>query len=72
MRANPDVALRGEHNECPGCGQLFNSMKAFEKHRTGSHTDNGRRCLTVAQMEAIGMMRNAHGWWITEQRSQHD
>ena len=70
-RANPNVTLRGDHNECPGCGQLFNSTRAFEKHRTGSHEGGQRRCLTVEQMEAIGMAKNADGWWVTALREQN-
>jgi hypothetical protein len=68
MRKNPDVVLRGDHNECPTCGELFNSSKAFEKHRTGDHAGGQRRCLSIEAMQAIGMAKNADGWWVTELR----
>lgn len=62
MRANPGVQLRGDRNECAGCGELFNSTHAFEKHRTGSHGIN-RRCLTVDEMVSAGMVKGADGFW---------
>ena len=71
-RANPDVSLRGDHNECPGCGQLFNSGKAFDKHRNGSHAGGGRHCLTPDQMRVIGMDKNKGGWWVTSLREERD
>ena len=69
MRNNPTVKLSGDHNECSGCGELFNSTAAFDKHRTGSFGFHGkgvtRRCRTPAEMLAKGMAKNAGGWWVT-------
>ena len=69
MRNNPGVRLAGDHNECAGCGELFNSTAAFDRHRTGSYGFHGknvtRRCLTVHEMLAKGMDKNATGWWVT-------
>jgi hypothetical protein len=62
-RANPTVVLNGDHNECTGCGKLFNSTAAFDKHRTGPMDD--RRCLTEPEMRGKGMAVNATGWWVT-------
>jgi hypothetical protein len=62
--------LRGDHNQCPGCHEYFNSTAAFEKHRVGEYGTgpNGsspdRRCLTVAEMRDKGMS-DASGWWVT-------
>src|SRR5260370_3832476 len=64
MRHNPSVRLSGDRNECPGCGQLFNSSAAFDKHRTGTFTPAARRCVTNPEMIAKGMARNASGFWV--------
>ena len=64
-------------NQCPGCGKLFNSIGAFDKHRTGSYgmlrkgTKDGymeakRRCLDESDMLASGMLKNGLGFWISE------
>ncbi len=71
MRANPHVVLRGDHNECAGCGQLFNSVRAFEKHRIGDFGKD-RRCATIQEMIANGMSCSSTGWWITESREMTD
>lgn len=67
MRANPATVLRGDHNECPTCGQLFNSTHAFERHRTGDFGKN-RQCRTVDDMSKIGMSKNSGGFWISSTR----
>ena len=54
--------LFGDRNQCPTCGELFNSSGAFEKHRTGDFT--ARHCLTVNEMHALGMARNDRGFWV--------
>ena len=56
------VRLSGDRNQCSGCGRLFNSTHAFEKHRTGAHGVD-RRCMTEQEMEAIGMFKAADGFW---------
>jgi hypothetical protein len=58
--------LRGDHCRCAACRQSFNSTKAFDKHRVGSYPT--RRCLAIIEMQALGMVLNAGGWWITERR----
>lgn len=67
-RANPRPQLRGDQNQCPTCLELFNSVAAFDKHRTGRFgaPARPRRCLTAAQMLAAGMARNERGFWVTE------
>jgi hypothetical protein len=62
MRANPNITLHGDHNECPGCGLLFNSTRAFDRHRRAG------RCLNQEEMQAVGMNKNTTGWWVTELR----
>lgn len=55
--------LSGDRNQCPACGLYFNSVSAFDKHRSGAHGVN-RHCLTVPQMEAKGMAVNSAGFWV--------
>jgi len=57
--------LNGDHNQCAGCGEFFNSTLAFEKHRVGEHAGNQRRCLTTAEMEEKGMAVSSSGWWVS-------
>jgi len=52
--------LTGNRCQCPACGEYFNSVAAFDKHRTGPASD--RSCLDP---ESLGMSRNAAGFWIT-------
>jgi len=57
---------------CSGCGHYFNSVAAFDEHRIGNIIVDGvrkkipRRCLTVAEMDARGMVVNASGYWVRE------
>jgi hypothetical protein len=50
-------------NQCSGCLTFFNSLRAFEKHRTGKHGVD-RRCMTPDEMLAKGMSINEAGYWI--------
>ncbi len=65
------------HNQCKGCGELFNSVYAFDKHRAGSYgvpdpanpgfyLPSKRRCLTVEEMKKTGMDKNSSGFWVSE------
>lgn len=54
--------LRGDRNQCTGCGLYFNSTHAFDKHRTGRHGVD-RRCMGVAEMTGIGMVIREDGFW---------
>lgn len=42
---------------CRGCGKAFAGLSLFEKHRTGTYTDQhpsyGRECQTAEQLEAM-------------------
>jgi hypothetical protein len=57
--------LRGDHSQCPGCGEYFNSTYAFDKHRTGRYAPMQRRCLSLDEMRALGMVISATGWWLS-------
>lgn len=68
------MKLSGNRNQCPSCGEFFNSVGAFDKHRTGeygkpvssgTYSPSSRRCLSVGGMVAIGMEKNASGFWIS-------
>lgn len=56
------ITLRGDRNQCPGCGVFFNSTHAFDKHRTGAHGAD-RRCRTSEEMTDAGMVLGADGFW---------
>jgi hypothetical protein len=64
-------------NQCAGCGELFNSVSAFDKHRTGSYgvpdesnpnsyLPSKRRCMNEEEMTKLDMEKNSAGFWITE------
>jgi hypothetical protein len=53
------------HCLCSACGEYFNSVYAFDGHRTGDYSDGTRRCLTPAELRAKGWTHNARGLWIT-------
>ena len=58
------MRLSGDRNQCPTCGQYFNSSAAFDKHRTGP-LDGDRRCLTEPEMLSKGMAKSNSGFWVT-------
>ena len=58
------MKLSGDRNQCPSCGEYFNSTYAFDKHRVGQHGID-RRCLKIEQMLFIGMDKNSAGYWIS-------
>lgn len=65
--------LTGQRCECPSCGQLFNRVSTFDKHRVGEFAKPGewagdRRCLTSDEMSDKGWRLNDKGFWLTEAR----
>ncbi|KAI3593899.1 hypothetical protein D9X30_1074 [Cupriavidus sp. U2] len=62
-------ALTGDRNQCPTCGEYFNSMSAFDKHRIGEFGTD-RRCMTETEMNSAGMVKNAEDFWLTRARTQ--
>jgi hypothetical protein len=67
--------LTGNRCQCTVCGEHFNGVQPFDKHRAGRYAKPGewqgnRRCLTVAEMEARGFIRNAAGFWC-DRASEH-
>ena len=55
--------VTGTRCQCRECGEYFNSLTWFDKHRTGSYRNNERRCLTPAEIADAGMMKNDKGFW---------
>ena len=51
---------------CAACNESFNSVLAFEKHRTGDHQKDTRRCLSVGEMYEKGMRENDEGYWVSK------
>ena len=52
-------------NQCPSCGEMFKSVDAFDRHRTGRIGVN-RRCMSVVEMQHCGMSMNDAGLWVSE------
>ncbi len=59
----PRRKLRGNRNQCPTCEEYFNSIKAFDQHRTGSFSGT-RRCLTVVEMQAKNFGKTKDDYWL--------
>lgn len=61
---------RIEH--CCACHESFSCESAGDMHRVGRHDvstgPNRRRCLTVQEMLAKGMIPNARGVWMSRAR----
>lgn len=59
--------LAGDHCRCAGCGEYFNSTRAFDMHRRGEWPD--RRCLSPNEMQTKGMAKSSKDWWCTALRT---
>lgn len=66
------VALRlnGNRCRCTACGEHFNSVSTFDRHRVGGWQGRGadRRWLNPSEMRANGWSLNARGFWIERKR----
>ncbi len=61
--------LTGNRCQCPGCNELFSSVREFDRHRIGGFAEPGewghkRRCMTPAELDARGWIRNVRGFWM--------
>jgi hypothetical protein len=67
-------------NLCRACGRDFASTRAFDAHRIGRHAytyaeglqvrpprADGRRCLTLDEMQGFGWERDRWGRWVHPQ-----
>jgi hypothetical protein len=61
--------LTGSRCECGSCHQRFNSLSAFDLHRSGLHGLD-RHCREPSEMRAIGMSLNELGFWIERRRGE--
>ena len=52
--------LRTAH--CDACHETFTVVAAFDKHRAGSHTDEGRHCIDPAAVGLVDMGRAYPCW----------
>jgi hypothetical protein len=62
--------LTGSRCRCAACGELFNSVSVFTRHRAGLWVDGDarRRCLAPQEMAQKGWRHNAAGFWIERRR----
>ena len=65
-------------NLCRGCGEDFGSVSAFDRHRVGRHAHDwsperldGRRCLDVDELEALGWHQDSRGRWRQPRSENH-
>lgn len=65
-------ALTGNRCQCSACGERFNSVSVFDRHRVGyfdsAEHRGARRCLHHREMLARGWSLNAAGSWIERRR----
>lgn len=59
--------LVGNQCQCAECGEFFNRVSTFDKHRKGSYEER-RYCLSVQQMLEKGWSLNSAGLWVTAKR----
>jgi hypothetical protein len=72
-------------NLCVGCGLDFSTTGSFDDHRVGTHDytwfeglrmdpprEDGRRCLDVEEMEAVGWDHDARGRWRSPNRTGNE
>jgi hypothetical protein len=54
-------------NECASCGEVFSSVSWFDLHRIGDHAKKTRRCLSINEIKALGMIKDGKGCWKKDQ-----
>jgi hypothetical protein len=52
------LKLHSDRLQCRACFQIFSTSAAFDRHCSAG------RCLSVPEMEALGMQCNSGGFWI--------
>lgn len=68
-------------NVCTTCWLDFSTVPSFDDHRVGVHdytlaeglrrdppVENGRRCLTLDEMQNAGWQQDRHGRWASPTR----
>lgn len=59
-----ELKLTGNRCKCTACGEYFNSVAAFEKHRTGAYPN---RVCDTAKME-----KNDSSYYITARNTMFE
>lgn len=66
--ANIDASAKAELRvgsrvcQCASCGLFFTGVAPFDRHLTGQD-EGDTDCLSVPQMQALGMVQNVNGVW---------
>lgn len=70
MATGFQTGRHGTTSTCPACDEVFCGVKPFDAHRVGKFLDErsgpikgGRRCFSIAEMDAAGFARCAAGKW---------
>ena len=50
-------------NQCPTCGEIFESITSFDTHRHGDYGKD-RRCMDATEMIGAGMSKNKRDRWV--------
>lgn len=53
----------GATYSCPLCGVAFGGPEAFDLHRVADQHPSRRRCATVAELPALGLVRSEGDRW---------
>lgn len=60
-------ALKYGRCQCTGCGEFFNSITVFDRHRVGAfeglEAPSQRHCLTTVEMDSKGWTIDPRGCW---------
>ena len=52
---------------CRACGEVFNSLSAFDRHRIGKYPN--KQCLTAEELTEKGWKQNTKGYWRQPKRT---
>ena len=55
--------------QCGACGEYFNSVGVFDKHRIGPHTGS-RSCKTISDMVGAGWSKSSTGFWMITENNE--
>jgi len=65
------MKLSGEHRcQCAKCGKYFANTRSFDKHQIDQFENLKQPvlCMTVAQLEAKGLVKDTRGFWMIPNR----
>lgn len=70
MHSRRTLVDREGKNQCPTCGEFFNSNGAFDLHRYGEY--NARLCYTPSEMQSVMGMVYHNDWWVIRVATEAD